>query len=391
MTELEDLLVQQFHGYSRGLGAEVSTFAGIVPPQDFSTLFLSAGIQLYRSEILARTSNFGFVGNCQWCVKTNRIKFVGSGQWLTSFRMLTNLVPGQLSREEHLCRTIEFFKQYLGLDQRDLRFTVSKGINSQTDDKLSLSALKSLGVESKAIKFIPRPWASPFGVNGPTGPNLLISVYFSSTDTELHLWNLEFLDYWEYEEHKYSKMDVPLVDSAGNLETACSVKSGFSDIYQSGSLQLILQQVEKNFSHIGPLDQRVITDHIRTIGLLLRFNIKPSAKKQGYIARRLIKRVLTLLEVNDIDIDSLRRIYGTLNVVFPSLCSQLIDSVFVQESELFQKCLRNGKKQLYRMIENGKADDNISLNDIRHYLMDTTGVPEPIAVKWTSETDNTLA
>lgn len=87
----------QRHFFSNGFPFELSN--NIIPENDPTTLFVSAGMQLLKSRF--QNPNGTSYGNVQHCVRTNDIEKVGDGAHLTFFQMVGSFGFGTNDYQRH--------------------------------------------------------------------------------------------------------------------------------------------------------------------------------------------------------------------------------------------------------------------------------------------------
>ena len=291
----------------------------VIPPGDTSTLFTTAGIQHWREWVLAASpeSDPGRVGP-QWCVRMNNLERVGRSNFLTSFCMLSSLTRGPLEREQALSRMFEVFVNQWHLPFEALSFVVTGAHPLATEDTPSIRALETLGVRPENYAVRPRKWACPFKPYGPTGPELFVLLDITRVPCQLscgpmcncgryfHFWNLEFLENRRLPDGGVEKLAMPFLDSAGSIEWVVGAITRTFDLYESLPFRGILERWREATAGSSPLlareQLRILTDHSRTIALLLCAGIKPEAKRHGHVLRRLIRRSFAIQTIAQIDL-----------------------------------------------------------------------------------------
>src|SRR3989338_8201072 len=97
--------------------------------------------------------------------------------------------------------------------------------------------------------------------------------------------------------------------------------------------------------------QRIIVDHVRAAAFLISDGVVPSNKEQGYVLRRLIRRMIvhvTFVKIKDPKslIDSIfEKTVLFYKEQYPDLDIDKIVSVFNAEDEKFVKTLSPGLKE----------------------------------------------
>ena len=115
-------------------GHKIIPSAPLVPENDPSTLFVSAGMQPMLPYLLGEKSPYGpRVADSQKCVRSADIEEVGDNRHQTFFEMLGNWSFGDYFKKEQLPWIFEFLTKEVGLDPRRIYVTIFAG-----DEKYNL-------------------------------------------------------------------------------------------------------------------------------------------------------------------------------------------------------------------------------------------------------------
>lgn len=212
-------------------------------PNDDTTLFVCSGMQNLKQKFL--TPNGTKYGSLQSCVRTNDLELVGDGSHLTFFQMLGNFHFGGDYEV-----SVELWHSIL----RDCSIPVDSvhcHPDNQTHKKLWISRGYQVQDDSECV------WS-----DGNVGGNCC----------EIYSRGLEIGN---------------LVNTLGH-----SVDVGF------GWERLI--QITENVSRVDQTSlfgnyHPIISDHSRTLEVFWRHNIMPGNKGRNYICRRLVRRMMPLL------------------------------------------------------------------------------------------------
>src|SRR3989344_8866317 len=102
--------------------------APLVPENDPTTLFISAGMQPLILNILGEPHSVGKrLVNSQKAIRMQDIEEVGDNRHTTFFEMLGNWSLGDYFKKEQLLWNFEFLTKVLELDPKRLYVTVFKG------------------------------------------------------------------------------------------------------------------------------------------------------------------------------------------------------------------------------------------------------------------------
>jgi len=174
----------------------------LVPDNDPSTLFISAGMQQLIPFFTGQTHPSGKrLVDVQKCVRTGDIDEVGDTRHHTFFEMLGNWSLGDYFKKETISWSFEFLTKTINVDQKNLFVTCFAGNQNSPKDETSALIWKSLGIAEDRIIFLEDNWWGPAGNTGPCGPDSemfidikpeLPKVDFKTGDEQgryLEIWN----------------------------------------------------------------------------------------------------------------------------------------------------------------------------------------------------------
>jgi len=178
----------RFLKFFENRGHAIIPSASLVPENDPSTLFNTAGMQPLVPYLLGQAHPKGSrLVDCQKCVRTGDIDDVGDNRHLTFFEMLGNWSLGDYFKQEAINWSLEFLtnkEEGLGLDINRLYVTVFKGENGIPRDEEAISVWKEafakLGITAEVagedeqvggnIRIVPLGVDDNFWIAGATGP-----------------------------------------------------------------------------------------------------------------------------------------------------------------------------------------------------------------------------
>ncbi|MBU2595616.1 alanine--tRNA ligase, partial [Patescibacteria group bacterium] len=324
---------------------------------DPSVLFTTAGMQQFKSWFSGeKKAKYPRVVTVQPCLRTSDIDEVGDKTHLTYFEMPGNFSFNDYFKEEAIKWAWEFLtdKKWLGIDKKRIWATYFKGdkrIGLQ-GDKESLEILRGLtGLkEVKEGNFEDNFWT--LGTEGsPGGP----TVEFYVDDVEV--WNLVFNEY-QLKDGKWIDLPQKGVDTGMGLERITAVMQNKDDVFETDIFEPIIIKLEKELSLKGPKDKktlRILADHSRSSQAIINEGVIPSNKGQGYVLRRLLRRILLYSQ---------------------KMASLVKDEIALAEFAKFQKTIEKGKKEIEKL---DKLDAKGAFN-----LYQTYGFPFELSKEYTA-------
>lgn len=301
----------RFLEFFRKRGHAIIPSASLVPENDPSVLFTTAGMQPLVPYLLGAPHPAGKrLVNVQKCVRTQDIEEVGDNTHDTFFEMLGNWSLGDYFKEDAIKWSYEFLTskgEGLGLDPKRLYVTVFEGNENAPRDEESANIWKSLGVPANRIYYLPasKNWWSP-GDNGPCGPDsemfydltekglgdMTLEEYKAADERQdiVEIWNDVFMEYEKRDGKVVGKLANKNVDTGAGLERLCMVLQEKRNVFDTDLFSGLMAVTKTLTEDIRA--QRIIADHIRTSVMMIGDNVAPSNTDRGYILRRLIRRAI---------------------------------------------------------------------------------------------------
>lgn len=342
--------------------------ASLVPENDASTLFISAGVQPLLPFLLGEKHPSGDkLVNSQKCIRTGDIDEVGDKTHHTFFEHIGHWSLGDYWKKEAIEMSWEFFTQELGLEKERLAFSVFGGNKNAFRDDETADIWKSLGVPEERIAFLDDNWWEPDGDSGPCGP-----------DTEPHYWMDNFvpapkrfdpnderwvelgndvlMQYEKVEEGKYIPARQKNIDNGTGFERVVAVANNLDDNYLTDLFLPIMNKIEElsGKKYSDNLEQtksmRIIADHLRAATFIMADDakIQPSNLDKGYVIRKLIRRAIRhgrMIGIQENFIDKIGEVViGLTQDIYPELeknKSFILDNLKLEE-EKFTKTLQQG-------------------------------------------------
>jgi len=309
---------QRFVTFFEKRGHAVIPSASLVPENDPSVLFTTAGMQPLVPHLLGQPHPKGKrLVNVQKCVRTGDLEDIGDNRHFSFFQMMGNWSLGDYFKDEAIAWSYEFLTskiEGLGLNPERLYVTVFEGNEDASADNESIEIWKNLGIANHRIYplGVDDNWWSP-GENGPCGPDS--EMFYDLTETGLgtlskeafleavkkedivEIWNDVFMEYEKKDGKIVGKLKSKNVDTGAGLERMTAVMQGKKTAYETDLFSPIISKI-KELSHT--LDNRavkIIADHIRTAVFMIADGVMPTNTDRGYILRRLLRRAIRYSDV----------------------------------------------------------------------------------------------
>jgi len=184
----------------------------------------------------------------------------------------------------------------------------------------------------------------PTGDEGPCGPTT--DIYVNGVE----IWSIVFNEYYQHKDKRLENLKLAGIDTGIGLERLATVVQKKKNIYETDLLEPILKLVP---SELELKTKRIIADHSRAIAFLLSDGVRPSNKEQGYVLRRLMRRIITYNFLAKSDIALMHNIFVKIIEIYgqcyPNLNVSTIIYEFTHEKEKFEKTLKHGLKELKRL------------------------------------------
>ena len=383
--------------YFKKLGHVQIPSAPIVPENDPSVLFNTAGMQPLVPYLLGKDHPCGKrLCDYQKCLRLTDLDEVGDSTHHTFFEMLGNWSLGDYFKDESIKYSFDFLTKVLNIPIEKLAITVFKGTKEIPKDEISKKRWLSLGIKEEKIQETESDNFWIAGDSGPCGPDTEI-FYFRSNDEVpetydleddrwVEIWNNVFMEYYKDENGQITELPQKNVDTGMGVERTTAILEGVNDNYLSSIWKDVIELIEKisNLPYKGnEKSMRIIADHIRTsVFIACDYSmIKPSNTDQGYVLRRLIRRMIRHAKKLGIDITSNfdTQIAELIIKKYENYYSEIKENkqtaieVLQNEKVKFSKTLEKGLKEFDKIIAN--INENVINKDLAFKLYDTYGFP----------------
>jgi alanyl-tRNA synthetase len=416
-----------------------------VPSNDPTTLFTSAGMQPMVPYLLGKQHPAGQrIVDSQICFRSEDIDEIGDNRHSTFFEMLGNWSLGDYFKKEQLNWFFDFLTSFVKLDPNNLYVTVFAGDESNgiQRDNESAQIWKDLfsqkGIEAKEVDLLSSDYASTVGmqdgrifyfdsaknwwsrsgkpekmpVGEPGGPDSEVFYRFDNVEHDpaygkhchpncdcgqfLEIGNSVFMEYQKQENGTFTQLKQRNIDFGGGLIRMLASQANNPDIFQTDLLKPIIDKLVelsgKDYEGDNKPIMRIISDHISASVFIISQGIEPSNKLQGYILRRLIRRLISQAELLNIDnnfVDSLAEIVISIyHEPYPALKEnkERIISVLKKEEAKFKIALKNGLLVFNKMtVENKQLSGEDLFNLYQSY-----GFPVELSLEIAAEKKVTI-
>jgi alanyl-tRNA synthetase len=393
-------LRQKFIKFFKEKGHKQIPSASLIPENDPSSLFISAGMQPLVPYLMGADHPAGKrLVDIQKCIRTGDIDEVGDNRHLTFFEMMGNWSLGDYFKKEAIAWSWEFLTdpKWLGLDPNRFYITVFKGENNIPRDEEAIKIWQSVLANSQVsnevagddeivkqdIRIIPLDMAENFWIAGASGPCGGDTEMFYDTRPEqgplngkfddyvnnfrlIEVWNDVFMEFNKKPDGTVEKLAQQNVDTGMGVERAITVLNGYDNVFETELFTPLLNEIAKISNKKYKDNQqafRIIADHIKAATMILGDDnaVTPSNVDQGYILRRLIRRAVRYgkklgineiftFKIAEVVIDMYKEAYPEVKKNQDFIINQLI-----QEEEKFAKALKDGLKKAQKIIDQKKS------------------------------------
>ncbi len=374
------LLRQKFLEFFAASNYKVLPAASLLPQNDPSVLFTTAGMQQFKP-FYAEPSSAPSpqVATVQPVIRTSDIAEVGDDTHLTSFEMLGNFRFGQKSsltmKREAIAEAWRFMTEILQIEEDRMYVTVFGGDKTTPADTESEGVWRSLGVsdirqEGRADNF----WG-PTGDEGPCGPNTEIYV------DGVEVWNLVFNQYFRDRDGNFTPLENAGLDTGSGLERLAATLAGKNSVWE-------IEPFAGWVSHTDPSkvrESRIIIDHLRAIIFLIASGVLPGNKGREYILRRLIRKAVFLAsQLNrgfDWDI-AVFHIHAFYSPVYELTNKDDILEVILAEKQQFDRNLNRARLYLEKWLKNHSDVDEKAITELAFYMYESFGFPKELVIEY---------
>ncbi|MBI4564468.1 MAG: alanine--tRNA ligase [Planctomycetes bacterium] len=395
-----DEIRERFIEFFRKRGHTVHPSDSLIPSNDPSLLFTSAGMAQFKDMFLGRgTLPFRRATTCQKCLRTGDLERVGktSGHH-TFFEMLGNFSFGDYFKRETIAWAWEFSTREMRIPEERIHVTVYRD-----DDEAFRIWSEEIGLPAARIRKLGEAdnfWpanAPSQGPNGPCGPCSELYYDFGpntgcgrpecapgcSCDRFVEFWNLVFTQFDRQEDGTLAPLPQKNIDTGAGLERFAAVLQGVHSNFDTDNFKpLILSECALLKVSYTPGTEtaarlRRIADHARALVFCISDNARPGPTGRGYVVRRILRTAVRDGMKLGLRQEFLHRLVPEIIAVmrqpYPYLEERrrTIETVIKDEERKFLDSLDRAERELRDRLA-GQA--TLSGQDA-FYLYDTHGLP----------------
>lgn len=374
---------QRFLKFFENRGHKIIPSASLIPENDPSVLFNTAGMQPLVPYLLGQKHPMGTrLVDSQKCIRTNDIDEVGDNRHLTFFEMLGNWSLGDYFKEEAIKWSYEFLtnkEEGLGLDINRIYATVFEG---------NLDAPRDTDAASIWVKYLPenRIYFMPaknnwwdVGDNGPCGADSEIFYdpndqaigdmthdEFIKADDEgkvIEIWNNVFMEYEKKNGKVIGKLAKHNVDTGMGLERIVMVAQKVNNVFETDLFSSIISKINELSNSNDLRIKKIVADHLRASVFIMADGGIPSNTGRGYILRRILRRVIRFADILGLRDGSLSVLVDIIIEKYKDAYSELeknkiliIEEINKEETK-FRQTLGKGLREFEKVEWMGVPDE----------------------------------
>lgn len=410
MTSKE--ILEKYINFYKQRGHALVPNVSLVPENDPTLLYVNSGMFPLVPYLTGQPHPQGTrLVNVQRCLRFfEDLENVGvTNRHTTAFHMLGNWSLNDYFKEEQLNWAYEFLIEELKLDPNKMYASVFMGDQYAPKDEEAISIIKNIykkyGIDAKENERIfaygrkDNWWQRGEAVGELGGPDSEIFYYIgkdgngfgqnpeANQDEFLEIGNSVFMQYIRNEDLGWSELPQKNVDFGGGLERFALVVQNKSDIYLTDNFYPIIEKIQElSTKEYGENDETkramgILADHMRAATFLAMDGVIPSNKDQGYILRRLLRRMVRAgrtLGINEkVSVNLVEVIVNNFSWIYPALTDKKNDitKTFNEEENKFRIILEKGTRLADKELATFKGNEK-QLAEIAFNLYQSSGYPE---------------
>ncbi len=421
---------QKFIDYYKALDHVEIPASPLVLKDDPTTLFTGSGMQQIVPYLLGQPHPAGKrLVDVQRCLRAEDLEEIGDAWHHTFFEMLGCWSLGDYFKAEQIPWTFGFFVDELGIDPHKLYVSVFAGDGKLPRDDEAMEIWKNMfakkGIKAEATDDISKvgqgdyrifyygkeAWweRSQAPIGDPAGPDSEIFYFTGVEHTKkfgehchincdcgryIEIGNDVFMQYKKISETDYEPLAQKNVDCGWGFERLVRVVQNKENNYETDLFFPIIQKIEtmatSKYGTKNEIDRvyRIDADHLRAAVFLIADGVIPGNKMQGYVLRRLLRRVIFqsqkltshknfLADVAKVIIEQ----YGDYYKHLLGASDKIVAEISAEE-EKFNRTLDKGLREMEKMYE--KNGFKLREADLE-MLYQSYGVPEELATEIAKE------
>lgn len=384
-------LRQKFGEYFAALGFQSHSPSSLIPDNDPSVLFTTAGMQQFKDFYTEpEQAPNDKLATVQPVIRTKDIAEAGDDTHLTMFEMLGIFNFGKKDSYELKKTAIEamwhFVNVELGVKKSRVYATVFAGDKQTPEDSESAAIWHELDVKVKKMQREDNFWG-PTGETGPCGPNT--EIYIDGVEVGNLVFNQYYYNPTQAEElrklNKNQKDYIELLniglDFGAGLERLSATLQGKTSVWEIEPFKGWVAHVDPT----KPREGRIIIDHLKAIIFLVSAGIEPANKGRQYVLRRLIRKAVFLVSQLERDFDwsvALHYIGQFYKPTYELKNTEEILTVVAREKEQFERNLNRAKSYLEKWLAAHQERDIKAITELAFYMYESFGFPKELVLEY---------
>ncbi len=351
-------LRQEFLIYFMQRDHRIVPSSSLLPVDDPSVLLTTAGMQQFKPYFVGvkdPQADFGTLNavSVQKCFRADDINDIGDDTHLTFFEMLGNFSFGGYWKAEAIAYAWEFLTdpKWLGISPSRIHANYYNGNRSGTvEDTESRDILQQLdGLQTINATDDSETFWGPTGSEGPCGPT--VEFYVDGVE----VWNLVFNEFYCHPDRSLTPLATRGVDTGMGLERILAAVNQLPNIFETD----LFARFNILLGELPARSRRIVADHARASVFLLGDFVIPSNKEQGYILRRVLRRMLIHLQATNITLEQVVTLtIDTFAPAYPELSERQAEILAAAraEADKFSRTLQAGTRELDKLIADGVTE-----------------------------------
>jgi alanyl-tRNA synthetase len=378
-----DDTIKTFLDFFSDRGHRPTTGSSLIPRPGDPVLFTTSGMHPLTPYLEGQPHPLGnrLVG-LQRCLRTTDLDEVGDRTHLTVFEMLGSWSLGDYGSTQTLRWGNELLRDGFGIDPDRIYVTVFGGDDQVGLDTESLQTWQDLGVTVE-LTTDDNWWSN--GPTGPCGPDSEMFVWTGDTppqgtpttdDRWMEVWNHVMMRYRRLDDGSVQPLEQQNIDTGLGLERLMMVLQGKQSVYEIDLFEPWMRIVPKLWQ-LDEQSRRIVIDHLRSSIVIIGDGVRPSNTGRGYVLRRLIRRLLTMLwsidrtrTLSDLPMELF---HHTLDHFHQGEVVSLVRQILLDEEVRFQKLLERG-----RLVISHERFRGPLVQEDFDYLHETHGLPREL-------------
>ena len=398
MLQVRDLR-KMFTDYFRGKGHRIVPSSSLVPKDDPTLLFTTAGMVQFKPMFTGSVElEYTRASTIQKCLRTSDLEQVGkTKRHLTFFEMLGNFSFGDYFKKDAIGFAWDFSINVIKFPKEKIWVSIY-----ENDDEAFNIWNTAIGIPAEKIVRLGKKdnfWG-PAGETGACGP--CSELYIDrgekfgcgspscrpGCDCErfLEYWNLVFVQFNQDAEKNLNPLAKPGIDTGMGLERLALLVQNADSIYETDEMaslvKFVSDQTGVKYEGKNEVPIKVIVEHSRALTFAMSDGVYPSNDGRGYVLRRVLRRALRFTRQLGVHEPFLHRmvdpIVNLMGQFYPGIMSsrENVKSVILSEEKRFLETLDNGMDRLDEIMKACRASGGKTIPGRDAFVLyDTFGFP----------------